>query len=321
LITIFLLVTAASLVSYLLSQWSFIRNGDKTIGWLAIGISTLLLMAAAAMVVLTTSWLPTLHLWPNDEKAERTRKSAQFGPGIAESVLHPLEASTEAPSAKIGPAVSEDRGVSPTAGRYATAGDSGRRTGSEAVSAPNSLQSSQAHWEAESGVGRVSAAVDPWAATNCVYAFNLDPADLTRWTIENECGVPVGIVFASCSASAPECNGRQSRSWEYQSDGMVLPGKAQRPVFYQEQTQYGRVIRYVACVVATPLAVKLIGQSSETRSSQSWAAQFDAARSSDECLTRVQQWSNAGLRSGNSIDVLLGQNLPGKVRPTFTSEP
>jgi hypothetical protein len=170
------------------------------------------------------------------------------------------------------------------------------------------------------GVGLVFAEADPWAATNCVSAFNPDPADLARWTIDNDCGAPVGVVFVSCTESPPECNDRQSTSWEYQIDGMILPGKAQRPVTYDEETQYGRQIRYVACLVATPLAIKLIGQSSETRPSPSWLEQFDAVRKNDQCLTRVQSWSDAGRRSGKSIDVLLGTNVPGKARSGSTSE-
>jgi hypothetical protein len=108
-------------------------------------------------------------------------------------------------------------------------------------------------------------------------------------------------------------------AWEYQSNGMILPGKVQRPVTFTEETRYGSYIRYVACMVASPLAIELIGQSSELRSSPSWLEQFDAARNADECLRRVQRWSDAGRSSGQPIEVLLGGNAPGRIRPESTA--
>jgi hypothetical protein len=326
LIVAFLLVTAASLAGYLLSQWSSIHNGGIGIGWVAISIGTTLLLAAAAIVVLMVGLLPTMRLSPNIESAEQMRKSTQLGRGTAEGVLDRQEASTETLNATIGANASTDRGVSSSAGRYIVEGDPEHRSGMETASALSPLQTPGEPREAKSGaapygVGLVFTNTDPWAATNCVYAFNRDPAELTRWTIENECGAPVGVVFASCSKSPPECSGPQSASWEYQIDGMTLPGKAQRPVTDEEETRYGSQIRYIACMVAAPLTIKLIGQSSEARSSPSWFEQFDAARNGDECLARVQKWSDAGHSSGKSIDDLLGANAPGKVHPGSTSEP
>jgi hypothetical protein len=327
LVVIFLLVTAASLASYLLSQWSSIRNGDMRFGWIAISsIGTTFLLVAAAMVVLTLGLLPMPRLLSNNEPAEQMRKSPESGRGTADRVLDRQEASTAASDATTRPVAPTDHGASPAEGRYITEGNSEHRSEIDAASALSLLQRPGESGKGRSGaaphgVGLVFAETDPWAATNCVYAFNPDPADLTRWTIENECGAPVGLVFASCSKSPPECSGPQSTSWEYQVDGMMLPGKARRPVTSEEETRYGLQIRYVACMVATPAAIELIGQRSETRSSPSWSQQFDAARNSDPCLTRVQQWSRAGRGSGKSIDVLLGPNAPGKPHPAPPSKP
>jgi hypothetical protein len=55
-------------------------------------------------------------------------------------------------------------------------------------------------------------------------------------------------------------------------------GKSQRAVTHAEKTQYGPQISHVACIVATPFAVKLIGMDSETRASPVWVEQFAAAR-------------------------------------------
>ncbi|GFE84917.1 hypothetical protein GCM10011487_69170 [Steroidobacter agaridevorans] len=314
LVIAFLLVTAASLASYLLSQWNSIRNSNLSISWVVISIGVTLLLAAAAIVVLTVGLLSELRLSPNIESAEPRRQSTPWGRGTAERVVAPQAAPTTA-----APAESD---ISPAAGRTIAEKHPEHRSEIARASALNSPQPSEAPAEAKAphGAGLVFTEADPWAATNCVYALNRDPADLTRWTIENECGAPVGVVFASCSKSPLECSDRQSTSWEYPIEGMILPGRAQRPVTYEEETRYGSQIRYVACMVATPLAIELIGESREIRSSPSWVEQFDAARNGDECLTRVQKLSAAGRRSGGSIDALLGPNAPGKVRPGFVSE-
>lgn len=311
LVIAFLLVTAASLASYLLSQWGPIRSSNTSISWLAIGIGITLLLAAAAIVVPTVELLSGLRLSPDIESAEPRRKSTQSGSETAERVLSRQEAPTTA--------APTDRGVSPGARRYIAEERSEHRGGIETASMLSSQQPPGTSREAKvsHGVGVVFTEEDPWAATNCVYAFNRDPTDLSRWTIENECGAPVGMVFAFCS----RCSDRQTTSWVYQIDGMILPGRAQRPVTSEEETRYGDQIRYVACTVATPLASRLIGQNSEIRSSTSWVQQFDAARNDDECLRRVQQWSDAGRRSGSSIEVLLGANLPGRIHPGSASEP
>lgn len=318
LVVVFLLVTAASLASYLWSQCISIRSIN--ISWVAISIGTILLLTAAAIVVLTVGLLPTLRLSPNIESAEQMRKSAQFGRGAAERVLDRQEAPMETSSATIRAGAPTARGDSSAAGGSIAEGHSEQRSGALSSLQPPGAPREVKSGAAPQGVGLVFTEADPWAATNCVLAFNPDPANPARWTIENECGAPVGVVFASCSKSPPECSS-QSASWEYQIEGMILPGKAQRPVTDKEVTQYGSQIRYVACMVAAPLTIKLIGQSSESRSSPSWLEQFDATRKGDECLTRVQKWSDAGRASGLSIDVLLGANAPGRVRPGSTSEP
>jgi len=304
LVVVFLLVTAASLASYLLSQWGSLRSSNTGIGWVAITIGTTLLLAAAAIVVLTASLLPKLQLSPT-QSAQHMRKSTQAGSGTAERVLERQEATTEALSAGI--TAPTDQGVSPVADRSLAEGDSEHPSGMETTRSSSSPQVPVAPWDAKNsaaplGAALVFMAADPWAATSCVYAFNPDPADLTRWTIDNECGAPVGIVFAACSERPTQCSDGQSTSWQYQSDGTILPGRAQRPVSQEQETQYGSQIRYVACMLASPLTIELIGQSSESRSSSSWQEQFDAARKLDECLMRVQKCQmQAAVRGSRSM--------------------
>ncbi|MFC4312415.1 hypothetical protein ACFPN2_25250 [Steroidobacter flavus] len=311
LVIAFLLVTAAALAGYLMSQWSSIRKGSIGIGWIAISIGVTLLLTTAAVVVLTVGLLPGLRLSPTIESAEHTRKSTQSD----ERMFERKQASREPMSATIKAAAPTDRGASSAVGRYIAEGHSKHRTGNETASAPSSREAKSSAMSQEAGL--VFSAADPWAATNCVYASNPDPADLTRWRIENGCGAPVGVVLASCSNSQPECGGP---SWDYQIDGMILPGKVQRPVIDADETWYGSQIRYVACMVAAPLTIELIGQNLESRSSPSWLQRFEAARNGDECLTRVRRLSDPGRDSGKSIDALLGADAPGKVHPGSTSD-
>jgi hypothetical protein len=321
LVVVFLLLSATSLARYLFSQWSSIRNSNRGIGWVATSIGITLLLAAASIVVLAVGLLPKLGLLPGIE-SEPIRTSAQPGSGAAEEVRDREETSAATSRSR----ARTERDVSPASGRSDAHGYSEHRGGIEMASALSS-QPSRASLEAKrdaatsDSAGLIFTAADPWAATNCVVAFNPDPADLTRWRIENECGGPVGLVFASCSTSPSECSSRASVSWEYRTDGMILPGKAQRSVTDEEDTQYGSQIRYVACMLAAPLTIKLIGQNSETRSSPEWLVQFDEARNSDECLALVRKWTDAGRGSGRSIDALLGGNAPGKVHPGATTEP
>jgi hypothetical protein len=137
----------------------------------------------------------------------------------------------------------------------------------------------------------------------------MDPSDPQRWTIENECGWPVAILIATCVMSADECFDRQSRSWRYRQDGMVLPAKMQREVTADEQTQLGRHIRYVACYVTAHDAIRRIAGGDETGPA-SFLARPDVASAMDVCLSAVLRLSDEGNSSGYSIDVLLNVPLP-----------
>ena len=126
---------------------------------------------------------------------------------------------------------------------------------------------------------------DAWGATRCVVSYRPDPLDPTRWLLENDCGEPVAVLIATCDGQRSECDERASGLWDYREGGMILPGKHQRSVTYAEQTQHGASIRYIACIIEQPWAVKLIGQGPAAFSS----ADLEAAQPSDSCLARAQQ--------------------------------
>jgi hypothetical protein len=149
----------------------------------------------------------------------------------------------------------------------------------------------------------------PWAATRCVVAFHMDPSDLQRWTIENDCQWPVAILIATCSLPADECFDRRSRSWRYRPDGMILPARIQRPVTVDEQTQLGRHIRYVACYVTVRDTIRRIARGEDTGPT-SFLARSDGTSAMDMCLSTVLRLSDDGNSSGYSIDALLNVPLP-----------
>jgi hypothetical protein len=311
LLVVLLLVLAASLASCLVSQWISPRSGGSTVGWAGISLGTLLLLAAAVIVVVSISWLPTIRVSGNDRLSEHRIGTERSDGRIAQ----PESARESTKSSRS--TTSTGATTTGIAAEHIEAGAHGELGALTAATSPGPGEETRA--EGIDSVALVDVRVsytttDPWAATRCVRAFHPDPEDLSRWSLENECGLPVGIVFAACALSSPECDERRSTTWKYPVGGVILPAKAQRPVTAGEETQYGRQIRHIACIVTTPVAVKLIGLDSETRSSTSWLEQFAAAREQDPCLARVQRLADAGRRTGLSIDALLGEALSTSFR-------
>lgn len=269
LLVVFLLVIAATLASYALSHWSSVRSA-LGFGWAATSIGTTMLLTAAAIVVLTfvfrgPLWRPTLGT--EQQLSHRDTGSQQRS-------ARPLTASVL------------PTGAASLSG--ATANETARRVGSlyEEGGSPTSTGNKQEELRAATMPSRTGLPPsplrafdegDPWAATRCVHIHH-PGSDVTQWRIENDCDVPVGIVVSICAKGAQECvPGRQ----------MIVPAKPQRPVTLEEQTVVGYSIRHVACFVATPKAMSLIGAPSEERSTAEWREQFELVRVSDGCLSRV----------------------------------
>jgi hypothetical protein len=161
---------------------------------------------------------------------------------------------------------------------------------------------------AAGGVVASGTATEPWSATRCVIAFQIDPADETHWIIENGCTTAVGIVIASCTQRADQC--ATNTAWSYRPNGMLLPAKAQRPVTQDESTQVGRRIRFVACNVTSAAGTRLIDTDRAMSSSREWNSSFQSATEIDGCIEQVRQWSEAGRRSSQSLEALFGVPIP-----------
>lgn len=252
LLVVFLLVMVATLASYALSHWSSTR-GSLGAGWAATSIGTTLLLTAAAIVILTfvfrgPLWRPNLGTEQQMREAaaveELSRRIAAspFGPSESTSTSHPstnqaarLDADRSDIEASPAPVVSKQAAQS----SVATPSTSGRS------------------WQPAPAKGETL-----WGAARCVYVFNPDPSQPARWKVDNGCDTPVVVLLAGRS--------------------IVLPAPGQRPVTLDEQTAGSG--DYTACFVVTADAIAVIGAPSEERATPQWRAQFESVLAHDACL-------------------------------------
>jgi hypothetical protein len=270
LIVVFLLVTAASLASYALSHWSSIR-GALNLSWAATSIGTTLLLVAAAIVVLTfvfkgPLWRPNLGAeQPMRERSAAPQETSAQRPET--SLVSSGAAHTSAATANQTASSSRSRHIDddspiPTAGEP--------QPTKAAITASTTRPSSSFLGAYQDG--------DPWAATRCVTVYN-PGSDPMQWKIENDCDLPVGIVVSICAKNGQHC---------VPGPQLIFPAKRQRPITLEEQMVLGYSVRHVACFVATAEAVYFIGARTEERATDAWREQFAAARASDGCLLRIQ---------------------------------
>lgn len=297
-ITIVLLVLAASLASYLLSQWSPIRN--KAIAWAGIGLGTTWLIAAVAILAISAAFVAKLSfvkpaLDPRTMIEPPNARTGQVNPLL--ETVNPSEPAAGDALPERTPSRQSDRAPS-----HETGGDDLPRSATTARD-----QVAATANPAAPAVGASAAAyVDPWAATQCVVVLQRDPAEPTRWTIENDCGATVGVIIAACAHTAVDCEAGAA-AWKYSYDEILLPNKVRRTITEAEQTVFGEHIRDAACIVAAPAAVELIGMDAHARASDTWRADFSIARETDPCLMQLLSFAERGRRTGLSPDLLRGQ--------------
>jgi hypothetical protein len=275
LLVIFLLLSAASLASYLFHQWSVARGG-RTLSWAGISLGATLLLAAVVVVVLALSWVSARHWsFSDDSQATTTASAAAY-----------------------------ERGWD----AVGYVGDTPMQEQRPAEPPPEVSRVQQ--FIATRHTDAVVPLEPPWAATTCIVAVKPDPADPTRWTFVNGCQRPVAIAVASCALSDVECLAAGSTSWHYDDGEMILPSKLQRTVTAAEEVRRGRRLRYAACFVNTREAIQLIGVDGQDRASISWDDQFATVRMEDECLTRIRTSVMYGSSSGLAVDVPPGRDVP-----------
>jgi tetratricopeptide (TPR) repeat protein len=159
-----------------------------------------------------------------------------------------------------------------------------------------------------------------WPATDCMKSVRVVEAG--RWFLDNECQRVVAVVFASCRQSQAACNQNalDSTGWKYEPAGIVMTSMTHRPVRHrlgsqgpliastyavEESGGMRRVIRYLACFVTAPEAIRVLDAASQAESDEALQVQLKRALLSDECYSKVLEWSQAGQRDGRAPDALL----------------
>lgn len=304
-LTFALLLFAASIASYGLSV-SLAARASRGMIVVGLSVGTTLLVAAVWLVVgSTSSWFAARFSGDalSNENSNGASRSASF---VTSGIPHrfPPDGREVGDSASSPALVEEsddfmhvdDRGsrLLQPHGKSSLV----PRASSEETRTPRDTRSLEWATTARAPV------MDAWSATNCVAAIQPDPAEPTRWWLENECGTAIAILFSA----------RGSGSWSYLSRPMLLPAKFDRFTPHSEETQHGEEIRFVACVVTTDALVKLIVRGRGLEPESEWLEDLDQAGSSDECFVRVAQGARSGRASGRSIEQLLGPDVPGRIR-------
>jgi hypothetical protein len=309
LLALALLVFAATCAAYLLSRWSRLFGGRSALAQWACGIGVVALLAASTAYFLSivSPMLSSFVAFDAEPIPSATPTAVGFPERPNRSTVAPASSDAHehasAQSAPTGTSTRTRSGALSTAlGDIAT-----ERSSAMSKATPRRhLESARANHLVR------TLGTNPWGATDCVFQIQPDPSRPDLWWLENECDAPVGIVVAACSESAASCDAHRSTSWTY-APAMYLPSKQQRSVTFAEQTQRGQRIRFIACVITNRTLIDLLGSDIGSHSRQ-WRAAVEALNGSDGCAEQVQGLTDAGRRSPQSIDELVGANLPGRVR-------
>lgn len=165
-----------------------------------------------------------------------------------------------------------------------------------------------------------AAVVAEWPATGCVESTRSDQS--ARWMLDNGCGRVVAVLFASCELSETACftNALISQGWSYQQSGILMTAANDRPVplrlgdrgplvapifTIRDAGNAPRQIRYLACEVTAPGVLQVLRESGGEAMQQRLAAELRA----DACYAQVLAWSNSGQRRGASPDALLRDGI------------
>jgi hypothetical protein len=332
-LTITLLTVAASLASWLFSQWLAGRARVSGAALAVGGSGTVLLIGSVALVMIAVStwWqrlipvqdfsplfapapaltptsarsAPTAEVAPRPDPAadladafERQRMSARKPEMLAAAERH-LEASEHAQAIGL---AREYLDVHPTdpemASMLARSVFAAEHPGSAAIIP--------------------AVAVAQWPATDCVASTRSDES--ARWMLDNGCGRVVAVLFASCQLSETACfaNALVSQGWSYEPAGILMTAANEKPVplrlgkggplvapifTIRDSAGARRQIRYLACEVTSPAVLQVLSTSSSDE--ERLAAELRA----DACYSQVLDWTRSGQRHGSSPDALLRRGI------------
>jgi hypothetical protein len=160
--------------------------------------------------------------------------------------------------------------------------------------------------------------VAEWPATDCIESMRSEES--ARWILDNGCGRVVAVLFASCQLSETACftNALVSQGWSYEPAGILMTAANDKPVplrlgndgplvapifTIRDPAGARRQIRYLACEVTTPAVLQLL------RTSGGDERRLTAELRADACYSQVLDWSRSGQRLGSSPDALLRQGI------------
>ena len=140
-----------------------------------------------------------------------------------------------------------------------------------------------------------------WPASSCVAANYSERT--ARWMIDNDCEAVVAVAFQSCEMGEAECRSDRTRHWRYEPDGILMTAANDKPVLLRvadggplvapiftipDVAGTRRQIRYAACLVTAPRALRLLSESGGDEMAQQRLA---TALRDDTCYAQVLRWS------------------------------
>lgn len=296
-----LLVFAASLASLYSSQ----RTTSVALARLSVGIGTVCLLGAVALVGLS------IVLFTRGRLADIPQASIPE-PSVSERTAwgtNPLAKR----SASVGSRADGELPNAMRTDRHSGAGSDARRgRGEPKTDGQDSfVRTSQPTADTNTRAARetplAELAVDePWAATECVVLLRRDPAEDTRWTIENDCSAAVAIVIATCSAGEARCYEGGSRIWRYERELRLLPAKRQRTIIESEQIVRAEQVQEAACAVTSEQVMRLIGMDPHAHATAAWRNDLAIASQTDGCLALASALLDQGRHTGVAPNVLRG---------------
>ncbi len=299
-----LLTVAASLASWLFSQWLARRARISGAALAVGGGGTVLLIGAAALVVIgaATSWqrfMPAMDsswlIAPDAETPRRSDVPAAEPRPVAEVEQHAADTDPAADAA-----MALDRRQMSSRKR-------------------EMLAEAESHLEASEHAQAIPAAlVAEWPATDCVASMRSDES--SRWLLDNGCGRVVAVLLASCQLSETACftNALVSQGWTYEPDGILMTAGNDKPVplrlgkdgplvapifTIRDHAGARRQIRYLACEVTAAGALQML------RTADGDEQRLATELRADACYSRVLDWTRNGQREGKSPDALLRRGI------------
>lgn len=315
-IIVALLTVAASLASWLFSQWLARRARVSGAALALAGGGTVLLIGAVALVLVaaSTGWV---HFIPVQDFS--LLEPAPMPARSTETVADPV------PPARFN---EPKEGMLAAAERYLEQSEYAEAIGI----ARQYLADQPADAEMRSMLARSlfaaehpgSASLIPavvvaeWPATDCIESMRCEES--ARWILDNGCGRVVAVLFASCQLSETACftNALVSQGWSYEPAGILMTAANDKPVplrlgndgplvapifTIRDPAGARRQIRYLACEVTTPAVLQLLHTSGGDE------RRLTAELRADACYSQVLDWSRSGQRLGSSPDALLRQGI------------